>query len=149
MPRPKKERCVDCPPRWNRFKPVGISTRLLEQIELQVDEFEAIRLADHEGLDHMHASRHMGISRSTFTRLIEQAHKKLAQFVLQGGELQVKGGNVQYRENLYHCTDCGIFLRRPYNEHLNECPECGSAKLVSFADPDASADGIRRRGVRV
>ncbi|MCD4828491.1 MAG: DUF134 domain-containing protein [Candidatus Cloacimonetes bacterium] len=133
MPRPKKERRIDCPPRWLRYKPVGVSTRLLQQIELNIDEYEAIRLSDHEGMDHMKASRNMGISRSTFTRLIEQAHKKIALFLLHGGELQIKGGVIRFRDNLYQCEDCGAFLRRPFDEPLYECSECGSGKLVNYA----------------
>ena len=144
MPRPKKERRVECPPRWGRYKPVGVSARLLQHINLHLDEYEAIRLADHEGLDHMHASRRMGISRSTFTRLIEQAHKKMALFLQQGGELKLVGGNVQFKDNLYQCSDCGAFFRQPIEDTLYECPDCGSARLQNYAQRYEEEDTNKR-----
>jgi len=144
MPRPKKERLIESPPRWQRFKPVGVISRQLQHIDLLLDEFEAMRLSDHLGMDHLRASRYMGISRSTFTRLIEQAHKKMAQFVLNGGELQLTGGNVQFRENLYQCGDCGLFLRTSADTPLLECPECGSARLIDYAAKYNAPNGKSR-----
>ncbi|MCD6101655.1 MAG: DUF134 domain-containing protein [Candidatus Cloacimonetes bacterium] len=62
MPRPRIERRVKEPPRFQRFKPVGIPARLLEQIPLTLDEFEALRLADYNDLEHEAAANQMEIS---------------------------------------------------------------------------------------
>lgn len=77
MPRPQSNRIVYEPPVFTDFKPVGVKGLALEQVLLTIDEFEAFRLADHVGLSHEEAAEEMEISRPTFTRLIEQARKKL------------------------------------------------------------------------
>ena len=58
------------------FKPCGMRRVSLEKIELFEDEMEAIRLADFEGLYQQECADKMGISRTTFSRLIESARKK-------------------------------------------------------------------------
>ena len=66
MPRPLKNRSVHRPPLFAGFNPTGVRGRFLETLPLTLDEFEAMRLADHEGQDHSDAALAMGISRSTF-----------------------------------------------------------------------------------
>jgi len=58
------------------FKPCGIQKTNLERVTLFEDEMEAIRLADFEGLYQQECADKMGISRTTFSRLIESARKK-------------------------------------------------------------------------
>ncbi len=60
------------------FKPCGVRRTELERVELCHDEMEAIRLSDFEGLYQQEAADRMGISRSTFSRILENAHKKIA-----------------------------------------------------------------------
>ncbi len=66
------------------FKPCGVRGKSLEQIELDYDEMEAVRLSDYEGLYQQACADKMGISRTTFSRLIQNAHKKIATALLQG-----------------------------------------------------------------
>ena len=82
MVRPQKGRDIKEPPCIQSFKPTGIPRVLVERVELKLDEFEAIRLADYEGLEHKEASERMGISRSTFSRLIDKAHNIYFSFVI-------------------------------------------------------------------
>ena len=84
MPRPQKERIVHKPPLFTEFKPTGIARKYLSQTSLSLDEYEALRLADYESLSHNEAADEMEISRSTFTRLIEHARKKIASFIIKG-----------------------------------------------------------------
>src|SRR5665648_272839 len=63
MPRPPIERSVGGVPRITLFKPAGVPARELEQLRLAVDELEAIRLVDLEGLSHEQAAEAMGESR--------------------------------------------------------------------------------------
>ena len=60
------------------FKPCGIKDDELQRVFLQEDEMEAIRLSDYEGLYQQECADKMGISRTTFSRLIESARKKIA-----------------------------------------------------------------------
>ncbi len=75
------------------FKPCGIKRSELQRVELREDEMEAIRLADYEGLYQQECADKMGISRTTFSRLIESARKKIADALLNTKALriQVKG----------------------------------------------------------
>lgn len=66
------------------FKPCGIRGIHLEKTQLDTDEMEAIRLSDFEGLYQQVCADKMGISRTTFSRLIESAHKKIADALLHG-----------------------------------------------------------------
>jgi len=82
MPRPERKRTVYTPPFFTDFKPIGVPNKLLNITLLSLDEYEAFRLADQVGLSHIEAAEQMEISRSTFTRLIEKARKKIADFHL-------------------------------------------------------------------
>ncbi|OHE59453.1 MAG: hypothetical protein A2Z47_08635 [Thermodesulfovibrio sp. RBG_19FT_COMBO_42_12] len=95
MARPKCKRLVTGLPEANYFKPRGIPLYQLEEIVLTVDEFEAIKLADSEGLYHEEAAEKMGISRQTFGRVIESARKKVAQALTKGKALKIEGGMFQ------------------------------------------------------
>jgi predicted DNA-binding protein (UPF0251 family) len=66
------------------FKPCGIRGRDLEKVELDFDEMEAIRLSDYEGLYQEECAQQMGISRTTFSRILQQAHKKISDALLHG-----------------------------------------------------------------
>ena len=78
MPRKKCLRHVGFDPKSAYFKPRGIPMNYLEEINLEPDEFEAIRLRDLKGLYQEKAAEQMGISRQTFGRILESAHKKVA-----------------------------------------------------------------------
>ncbi|MDD5167407.1 MAG: DUF134 domain-containing protein [Syntrophales bacterium] len=99
MTRPKKCRCIDCKPGANYFKPRGIPLVDLEEVILDLDEVEALRLADYEGLYHEEAAKRMNISRATFGRILDGARRKVAGAILNGHALKIEtiaqnnGGN--------------------------------------------------------
>ncbi|MBE0642913.1 MAG: DUF134 domain-containing protein [Bacteroidetes bacterium] len=139
MPRPQRTRRIFGPPRFNHFKPVGVPRRLLETVTLTVDEFEAIRLADYEGLDQQPASEKMDISRSTFSRLIDAARAKIARCIIEGMELRIEGGEVDFEHSLQRCEDCGDELlqrmaeARKNAEAVASCRVCGSENVKDLA----------------
>jgi predicted DNA-binding protein (UPF0251 family) len=63
----------------------------LEEVALGLDELEALRLADLEGLYHAAAASQMGISRQTFGTIIASAHRKVAEALLEGKALRIAG----------------------------------------------------------
>ena len=73
------------------FKPQGIPMRLLEEVELELDEIEAIRLADLEGLYQVDGAARMGVSRQTFGNIIARAHKKVATALPCGKAQRIAG----------------------------------------------------------
>jgi predicted DNA-binding protein (UPF0251 family) len=133
MARPKKERIVYQPPLYADFKPQGVQARGLSCISLELDEFEAIRLADYNEMDHAEAANEMGISRSTFTRLVEQARKKIAQFVVEGRLLHIGGGNIHFHGNVIRCKTCGHMSNIQFDDDFTICPACGSGDLIDLA----------------
>lgn len=90
MSRPKKDRCVRCKPNALYFKPRGIPLINLDEVGLSLDEFEAIRLADYEGLYHEQAAEKMNISRPTFGRILGEARRKLAEAIVDGKALKIE-----------------------------------------------------------
>ena len=104
MPRPRCCRRIDAEPPAQVFKPAGIPTRQLAQVTLTLDEFEALRLADLEGLYQDQAAARMGISRPTFGRLVEAARRKVADTLVHGKALHIAGGPVHSAEQ--SCPRC-------------------------------------------
>lgn len=90
MARPKKKcTCLCCKLRSDYFKPSGVSLSGLDEVKLEIDELEALRLADYEGLYQEAAAKQMNISRATFGRIIDAAHRKVAEAILQGKALRI------------------------------------------------------------
>ena len=98
MSRPKCCRHVCGLPDKNYFKPRGIPASELKEVVLSLDEYETIRLADYEQLYQEEAASRMNISRQTFGRIIEAAHKKIADVLLNGKALKIEGGEVSFDE---------------------------------------------------
>jgi predicted DNA-binding protein (UPF0251 family) len=90
VPRPKKCRHVKCRPNSYYFKPRGIPLVDLEEVVLTIDEFEAIRLADHKGLYHNDAADEMRISRATFGRILAHGRRKVAEALICGKALKIE-----------------------------------------------------------
>jgi predicted DNA-binding protein (UPF0251 family)/predicted Fe-Mo cluster-binding NifX family protein len=94
MPRPPKHRVVTGRPAVTVYKPSGIRARDLEWTNLTLDEFEAVRLIDGEGLDQEAVGERMGVSRPTVTRILASARSKIARVLVGGGALLIEGGPV-------------------------------------------------------
>ena len=95
MARPQKCRQINCSPAAGYFKPAGIPRIELEEIALTLDELEAVRLADLNGLYQEQAAPKMDISRSAFARILESARRKIADALVHGKSLRLEGGPVQ------------------------------------------------------
>ena len=97
MPRPRKKRILSRLPRAAVYKPAGVPLDQLRQVSLLQEELEALRLADLEGLTQAQAAEEMGVSRSTFQRVVAQARRRVAQALVQGHALQIEGGTFEVR----------------------------------------------------
>ncbi len=141
--RPKKTRNVLQPPLFNRFKPMGMSTSKLDEAVLSLDEYEAIRLADLEDLDHQAAASLMNISRPTFTRLIESARKKVATFLVKGRKLVIDGGVYEFEKTLLKCESCHEVTEMVDQEMV--CGECASTEVVELNCQYRQGECAKRR----
>jgi len=95
MGRPPKCRRVAFLPEATYFKPSGIPLRVLNEVRLSVEEAEAIRLKDLEGLEQEECARRMSVSRTTFARVLNSARQKMADVLLNGKALRIEGGNFE------------------------------------------------------
>lgn len=89
MPRPRKHRRTCCNPSTYYFKPRGIPVFELEEIILDHDELESLRLADFLAYSHEKAAKEMKISRATFGRIVEIARKKVVDGILNGKAIRI------------------------------------------------------------
>ena len=149
MPRPKQCRRVCLSPDCTYFKPVGIPMTSLEEIVLAVDELEAMRLVDVEGLYYEQAAEQMTVSRRTFGRIIDSAHKKVTQALIQGMALRIEGGVIEMAEQrTFRCGDCNHEWQLPFGTgRPSECPQCQS-KNFRRAEEERRQGGRRRSGGR-
>jgi predicted DNA-binding protein (UPF0251 family) len=103
----------------------------LESVELSVDEFEAIRLKDLQGLEQTAAGDSMHISQPTFHRVIEAARKKVADALVNGKAIRIEGGDYESDVNRkFKCLDCSHEWDEPHGRgRPKACPECGSKNI--------------------
>jgi len=89
--RPKKYRIIKQDPWISQFSPRGRPGRP-DEVDLAMDEFEAIRLADFKGLEQEKAAESMHISQQTFSRILKRARKSIADAIVSGKIIRIQGG---------------------------------------------------------
>jgi predicted DNA-binding protein (UPF0251 family) len=131
MPRPVCCRRVGASPNSSHFAPVGEDAVAAPEVVLSLDELEAIRLADLERMYQQQAAEEMGISRQTFGRILEAAHNKVADALVNSKSLRVEGGNVQMvNQRTFACADCANTWQLPCGTgRPAQCPSCGGANF--------------------
>jgi predicted DNA-binding protein (UPF0251 family) len=136
--RPPLERSVARLPRASLYKPAGIPTRELDQVGLTVDEVEALRLADLDGLSHEQAAESLGVSRQTVGRVLESARRKVADALVNGKALVIDGGSYQV-SGVRCCEACGARWEGGASEAAEDhaCPACGSPRVRACVGPGA------------
>lgn len=131
MPRPVSCRRVGARPEFTLFKPAGVRAAALDEVVLTVDEFEALRLGDLEGLHQEHAADEMNVSRQTFGRIINSARRKVALALVEGKAVRIEGGHFETADTrLFRCRDCRHSWELPFGTgRPSECPGCGSGNI--------------------
>lgn len=99
MGRRKKRRIIQGEPGATYYKPQGIPMRSLEEAVLTHDGFEALRLADVEGLSQEDAAGMMGVSRQTFGRIVAEARSIVARALTEGWAIRIEGGHCSTAED--------------------------------------------------
>jgi len=89
MPRPPKPKRIFFDPKAVYFKPRATPLSMLDEVELRVDELEAIRLCDFQGLDQKRAAEKMKVSQSTLSRILISTRRKIAQALIEGKAIKI------------------------------------------------------------
>jgi len=153
LPRPSKCRRVEFLPGVTYFKPAGVPLRTLEEVQVSVEEAEAIRLKDLEGLEQEQGAERMNISRPTFQRVLASARQKMADALLNGKAIRIEGGNFKMAWHRFQCLH-GHEWDVPFEETAGDTPElCPTCKSTSVIPVEQNAygggrqsSGGRRRG---
>ncbi|MGE3063033.1 MAG: DUF134 domain-containing protein [bacterium] len=130
MPRPKKFRFISSSPEVTYFKPSGVPKSMLEEVILEVDELEAVKLADLEGLYQEDAAKIMNVSRQTFGNILVSAHKKIAEAIVKGRVLRIEGGATELKPSDDDSCGCGYMWKQSSLE--KECPRCRTQRGRGF-----------------
>jgi predicted DNA-binding protein (UPF0251 family) len=147
LPRPVKCRRIASLPDTNYFKPAGIPMQELEEVNISIEEAEALRLKDLEGLEQEQGAQRMSISRPTFQRVLASARKKLADALLHGKAIKIDGGNFAMAESRFRCVE-GHEWSLPFESvvagYPGSCPTCNTPEIIPL-----QAAGVQRgRGQR-
>jgi uncharacterized protein len=133
--RPAKPRFVTGEPCVDFFKPRGIPMSELKEEYLTVEELEAIKLIDIDGLYQEDAAERMEVSRQTFQRVLKSARGKVARCLVEGKALGIEGGNYMLSDEnrVFECLSCGSTWDAPYGSGVRACetacPRCGEMSV--------------------
>ena len=147
------------PPLWRRvnflpavtyFKPAGIPLVNLQEVCVSVEEAEAVRLKNLEGLEQEDCAQRMDISRTTFARILTSARQKMADALQNGKAIRIEGGNFQMAPRRFRCYS-GHEWDVPFEVLINApprfCPTCNTSNILQM-QPEAAGWGRSGRRTR-
>ena len=144
MPRPLKCRRVEFLPGVTHFKPAGLPLGTIEEVQVSVEEAEAIRLKDLEGLGQEQGAERMNISRPTFQRILASARQKIADALLNGKAIRIEGGNFEMTWQRFRCRGGHEWeLKMPVKVLPELCPTCSTPDVQPVLP---GAHGRRNQG---
>ena len=145
-------RRVDALPSVTSFKPVGVPLAQLQEIRISIEEAEAIRLKDLDGLEQEECAKKMNVSRSTFSRILLLARQKMADALLNGKAIRIEGGKYELTKRSFRC-DNGHEWEVPFEVMIKKppelCPTCNNPNIMAILpwNPGSgSGSGRRLRG---
>jgi predicted DNA-binding protein (UPF0251 family) len=151
MGRRQRWRRVDFLPPVSYFKPAGVRLANIEEVRLCIEEAEALRLKDIEGLEQDECARKMSVSRTTFARILLSARQKTADALLNGKAIRIEGGNYEMAVRRFRCEQ-GHEWEVPFEVMVKEppqlCPTCKTSRIMALW-PWTPGWGIGGRGRRL
>lgn len=132
MGRQTSKRYVKSPPNNFYFPSETEDPLIADFVGLTVAEFEAMRLKHYISLNQKDSAENMSVSQPTFSRILDKAHQKITQALIEGKDIRVYGGNINLKKgfNGYGCINCGEEWESKYasKEQKEICPNCNSNK---------------------
>jgi len=146
MARPPIPRRVEAMPEVTLFKPAGVPLRELEEVVLTVEELEALRLKDLEGLEQEECATRMNVSRPTFQRVLTSSRCKVADALVGGKALRVEGGHYRLAKRRFRCRACTHEFEVSFGTGERgieiKCPDCNTQAVQRI---DQSGHGFGRQ----
>ncbi len=138
MPRPHKRRFVCAEPDVSYYKPRGIPIGTIDEVVLNVDEFEALRIKDYLGLPQKEVAQKLQISQPTLHRILKTAHTKVADALANGKALRIEGGPYELpSKRWFRCFTCQTIWSEPFGTgRPDKCPRCESHYLRRLAQSE-------------
>ena len=128
-------RRVNFLPQVTYFKPAGVPLADLQEVRLSIEEAEAIRLKDIEGLEQDECAQRMRVSRPTFARILLLARQKMADALLNGKAIRIEGGNYEMAVRHFRCGK-GHEWEVPFEVMINKppelCPTCNTPDIMAL-----------------
>lgn len=116
MARPSKQRNVCSNPKHAKFGPLGQGKHGRSRILMGLDEYEALRLIDHENMTQEECAAQMNIARTTVQGIYAEARKKLAAMLVEGKTLMIEGGPVLLCDDHRSCGHSCMRAKRRCHE---------------------------------
>lgn len=136
MGRRPMRRKVSAVPRVNCFKPAGVPLAGMCEVRLLVEEAEAVRLRDLGNLEQEECAVRMRVSRTTFSRILETARRKIADALLNGKALRIEGGNYEMAVRRFRC-ESGHEWDVPFETLISAppelCPSCETPRIMPIS----------------
>jgi uncharacterized protein len=133
MSRPIKCRRVSFFPQATFFKPAGIPLKDLEEVRLSMEEIEALRLKDLEGLEQEQGAERMNVSRPTFQRILTSARQKIAAALLEGKAIRIEGGSFEISPCHFKCRighEWEVPFETATTTRPQSCPACNTTEIT-------------------
>ncbi len=144
-------RRVDFMPQVTYFKPPGVPLSQLQEARLSVEEVEAIRLKDFEGLEQEECAQKMNVSRTTFSRVLGSARQKIADALLNGKAIRIEGGSFEMAWRGFRCIN-GHEWTVPFETMITapprSCPTCHTTSIMPLQPVGMGWRGGSRKGHR-
>lgn len=125
MARPMKKRNICALPKLNRFGPLGLAKGQRDYLVMTLDEYESIRLIDHEAMTQAECAQQMNIARTTVQGIYVAARKKIADSLVNGKTLVIKGGKYQLCDGQGPACGRGACRHQRQGRHLNRKMQAG------------------------
>ena len=129
MARPVKQRKIVSPYPTVDFLLLDRREPVNGTVSFLLEEFEAVKLIDYEGLNHEQAAKQMNVSRSTITRIYKRARAKIAESLVENRSLKLNSVNIYLSENWLGCNDCECLFNFHQAELPDICPVCKSSNI--------------------
>ncbi|WP_455139267.1 DUF134 domain-containing protein [Candidatus Hodarchaeum mangrovi] len=126
---------MKCDPEHPYFKPRGIPLKdIAGVVSITLEELEAIRLSDMEGLSQEEAGKEMGISQSSVSRHLEEAHRKIAKALVLGFAIRIAN-----QVDFFHCDKCGHTWKFEESSSVQDCERCKSTDIHIHIHSDSGS----------